>query len=74
MLTKRQAITAIYMGCLAKMAHADQPSVGTYNHLWTDEPTTWTVNLDRMKQLNVNLGAETVTITAAEVFAALRSA
>ena len=84
MLTKRQAIVAIYMGCLAKMAHADQPPEQKPKPLvdnwtasdWTvriprQEPTMWWVNLDMMKDLHVVMGDKTITVSAAEIFSAL---
>lgn len=83
MLTKRMATVAIFSGVLAKMAHADNPKPpgdgmtlptpnGAEIDLW-NKPMTWTVNLDQMKSLDVVFGGKKVSITSAELFAALQS-
>ena len=38
-----------------------------------NEPQVWSINLDRMASLDVYLGKEKVTISAAEIFAALKT-
>lgn len=38
-----------------------------------NKPMPWSVNLDQMSELRVYLGKDLVTITAAEIFAALKS-
>ena len=83
-ITKRAAILAVFSGVIAKMAHADSVIAGaplvpiaqiggnlTFHAF--NEPTTWTVNLDQIKSLELWMGGEKVTITAAELFAALKS-
>jgi hypothetical protein len=90
-MTKRQAIAALFMGVLAKMAHADEPpkdgsgpnQFGANPKGWPagdgstfllmQNPTSWFVNLDAMKDLQITLAGKTVTLTAAEIFAALET-
>lgn len=78
MITKRAAWIAIFSGVIAKMAHADDPNWAGYAAHNTalvyalNGPARWTVNLDKMTHLEVRLGGETVSIPAAELFAALR--
>lgn len=79
MLTKRSAIIAVFSGVLAKLAHADDPNWkatapsadSNYVLMNMNQPLTWTVNLDSMKQLDVIMNGTTVIITPAEIFAAL---
>lgn len=87
MLTKRMATIAIFSGVLAKMAHADDPNwkpfkptdqmvSTTPNSIeltFQQRPAVWTVNLDQVTHLDVMFGGEKVTLSAAEIFAALQS-
>lgn len=86
MLNKRAAILAVFSGVLAKMAHADDPNwkpvpisqlpisqFGSAGLIGLNAPTTWSVNLDAMKSLDVMFDGKKVTITPAELFAALAS-
>jgi hypothetical protein len=78
MIGKRCAVLAVFSAVLAKLAHADEPPTnnlrldGPFVSMWKGPPTTWTVNLDSMKQIDVRLGDERVTISREELFAALK--
>jgi hypothetical protein len=77
MLTAQTAILALLSAMVAKMAKADDPNwkpLPEGAHIFTqwNRPTVWTVNLDQMVRIDAILNGETVSVSAAEVFAALR--
>lgn len=79
MISKRIAIQAMFMGVLAKMAHADEPmkditlSQGSVFALSMQGPLEWVCHIDQMSFLVIRYKGETVKIPADEVFAALKS-
>ena len=77
MLTKRVAVLSLFSAMVAKMAHADDPNwKATPDNamtlrLWSG-PSVWTVNLDQMARIDAILNGQTVSISPAEVFEALK--
>lgn len=69
-MTRKQAILLLFAGVISKMAHADEKgNLPTYPF---SQPMGISINLDSFTGITATMGGETITVTSADLFKALK--
>ena len=79
-MTRKQAILLLFAGVISKMAHADEKgNLPTYPfasssgvRVFDPQPMGISINLDSFTGITATMGGETITVTSADLFKALK--